>query len=105
MDAPPIVSPEEWEAARQKLLVTEKEVTRARDALAAQRRRMPRTLVEKDYRFEGPGGEVGLRDLFEGRRQLIVYRFFFDPDVSGHPDKGCPGCSMVADQVANLAHL
>src|SRR3954453_8558861 len=105
MKMPPIVSPEEWNAARQELLVKEKEVTRARDALAAQRRRMPRMAVEKDYAFEGPDGPATLLDLFEGRRQLIVYRFFFDPDVSGFPDRGCPGCSMVADQVAHLAHL
>ena len=76
MNTPPIVSPEEWEAARQKLLVKEKELTRARDALAARRRRMPWMAVEKDYRFEGPNGPANLPDLFEGRRQLIVYRFF-----------------------------
>ena len=81
MNMPPIVSPEEWEAARQELLVKEKELTRARDALAAERRRMPRMAVEKDYRFEGPHGPASLLDLFEGRRQLIVYRFFFDPGM------------------------
>lgn len=107
MDSPlmPIVSAQEWEAARQELLVEEKKLTRAHDALAAKRRRMPRTEVEKDYRFEGPGGPVGLLDLFEGRRQLIVYRFFFEPGVSGWPEGGCPGCSMMADQVAHLSHL
>ena len=105
MDMPPIVSPQDWEAARQELLVKEKEFTRARDALAASRRRMPRMAVEKDYRFEGPGGPVGLRDLFDGRRQLIVYRFFYQPDVDGWPEAGCPGCSMLADQVGHLAHL
>src|SRR5262245_58781658 len=105
MDLPPIVSPQEWDAARQELLVKEKELTRARDALAAQRRRMPRMSVEKDYLFDGPGGPAGLLDLFEGRRQLIVYRFFYQPDVDGWPDAGCPGCSMLADQVAHLAHL
>ena len=105
MDMPPIVSPKEWDAARQELLVKEKELTRARDALAARRRRMPRMAVEKDYRFEGPGGPAGLLDLFEGRRQLIVYRFFFEPGVGSWPDGGCPGCSMLADQVGNLAHL
>ena len=81
MDLPPIVSPDEWAAAREALLVKEKELTRARDALAAERRRMPRMAVEKDYRFEGPDGPVGLLDLFEGRRQLIVYRYFFEPGV------------------------
>ena len=79
MNMPPIVSPQEWEAARQALLVKEKELTRARDALAAERRRMPRMAVEKDYRFEGPDGPASLLDLFDGRRQLIVYRFFFEP--------------------------
>jgi predicted dithiol-disulfide oxidoreductase (DUF899 family) len=105
MKLPPIVSPQEWEAARQALLVKEKELTRARDALAAERRRMPRMAVEKEYRFDGPDGPASLFDLFEGRRQLIVYRFFFDPDVAGWPDAGCFGCSMVADQVAHPAHL
>jgi Uncharacterized protein conserved in bacteria len=71
MNMPPIVSPQEWEAARQELLVKEKELTRARDALAAERRRMPRMAVEKDYRFEGPGGAASLHDLFDGRRQLV----------------------------------
>jgi predicted dithiol-disulfide oxidoreductase (DUF899 family) len=102
---PPVVSPQEWNAAREALLVKEKELTRARDALAAERRRMPRLAVEKEYRFEGPDGPANLSDLFDGRRQLIVYRFFFDPDVDGWPDAGCRGCSMLADQVANLAHL
>jgi len=105
MNLPPIVSPEEWMDAREQLLVKEKELTRARDALAAERRRMPRMAVEKEYVFEGPNGKASLLDLFEGRRQLIVYRFFYDPDVSGWPDRGCPGCSLVADQVAHPAHL
>jgi len=105
MNLPPVVSAEEWKAAREEMLVKEKELTRARDALAAERRRMPRLAVEKEYRFEGPDGPVSLPDLFAGRRQLIVYRFFFDPDVKGYPEKGCPGCSFVADQIAHLAHL
>jgi predicted dithiol-disulfide oxidoreductase (DUF899 family) len=105
MNATPIVSPQEWEAARQELLVKEKELTRTRDALAAARRRMPRMSVEKEYAFEGPRGPVSLLDLFEGRRQLIVYRFFFEPGVASWPEGGCPGCSMVADQVAHPAHL
>jgi predicted dithiol-disulfide oxidoreductase (DUF899 family) len=105
MNLPPVVSAEEWKQAREGLLVKEKELTRARDALAAERRRMPRLAVTKEYRFEGPDGPASLPDLFEGRRQLIVYRFFYDPDVKGWPDAGCPGCSMVADQVAHLAHL
>ena len=105
MKMPPVVSAEEWKAAREKLLVKEKEMTRARDALAAERRRMPRMAVEKDYAFEGPDGRMSLLDLFDGRRQLVVYRFFYDPDVKGWPEKGCVGCSMVADQVAHPAHL
>jgi predicted dithiol-disulfide oxidoreductase (DUF899 family) len=105
MNMSPIVSPQEREAAREKLLVKEKELTRARDALAAERRLMPRMAVEKGYAFEGPDGSASLLDLFEGRRQLIVYRFFFEPGVAGWPDGGCPGCSMVADQVAHPAHL
>ena len=103
MNMPPIVSPQEWEAARQELLVKEKELTRARDALAAERRRMPRMAVEKEYRFEGPNGPASLLDLFDGRRQLIVYRFFFEPGVAGWPERGCYGCSFMADQVAHLA--
>jgi predicted dithiol-disulfide oxidoreductase (DUF899 family) len=105
MNTPPIVSPHEWEAARQELLVKEKELTRARDALAASRRRMPMMAVEKEYVFEGPNGPAGLLDLFDGRRQLIVYRFFFEPGVKGWPERGCGGCSFLADQVAHLAHL
>jgi len=105
MNLPPVVSPQEWDAARAQLLVKEKELTRARDALAAERRRMPRQAVGKDYRFEGPDGPVGLLDLFEGRRQLIVYRFFFEPGVSGWPEGGCRGCSLGADQAGHLAHL
>ena len=105
MNMQPIVSPQEWEAAREELLVREKELTRARDALAAERRRMPRMAVEKEYRFEGPDGPATLLDLFEGRRQLIVYRAFYEPGVEGWPDHACIGCSMVADQVAHPAHL
>jgi predicted dithiol-disulfide oxidoreductase (DUF899 family) len=66
---------------------------------------MPRQAVTKEYTFEGPDGPVSLLDMFEGRRQLIVYRFFFDPDVKGWPERGCRGCSFGADQVAHLAHL
>jgi predicted dithiol-disulfide oxidoreductase (DUF899 family) len=105
MEMPPVVSPEEWEAARQELLVKEKELTRARDTLAAERRRMPRMAVVNEYEFDGPDGPVSLLDLFEGRRQLIVYRFFYEPGVADFPDGGCRGCSFLADQVAHLAHL
>src|SRR5688500_10922447 len=100
MTLQPIVSPEEWEAARQELLVEEKALTKARDALAAKRRRMPWLAVDKPYRFEGPTGTVSLADLFEGRRQLIVYRAFYEPDVTTYPATGgsypmraCDGCS------------
>jgi predicted dithiol-disulfide oxidoreductase (DUF899 family) len=105
MNTPPVVSPQEWKAARAELLVKEKAHTRAGDALAAERRRMPWMAVEKDYAFEGPDGPASLLDLFEGRRQLIVYRYFFEPGVDGWPESGCRGCSMVADQVAHVAHL
>jgi predicted dithiol-disulfide oxidoreductase (DUF899 family) len=105
MKTPSIVSPQEWEAARQQLLVKEKAQTRARDALAAERRRMPWQAVEKDYKFEGPNGKASLLDLFGDRHQLIVYRAFFEPGVFGWPDHACRGCSMVADQVADLSHL
>ena len=105
MSTPPIVSQQEWEAARQQLLVKEKELTRARDALAAERRRMPWLAVEKEYEFDGPQGKASLLDLFHGRRQLIVYRAFLEPGVSGWPEHACIGCSMLADHVGNLAHL
>ncbi len=105
MKTPPIVSQQEWEAARQQLLVKEKAFTRSRDALAAERRRMPWMAVDKKYEFDGPKGKVSLLDLFEGRRQLIVYRAFFEPGVFGWPEHACRGCSLGADQVAHLAHL
>src|SRR5216110_3536827 len=111
MNHPRIVSSQEWEAARQKLLVKEKELTRARDAMAAERRRMPWMPVEKEYSFEGPDGPVSLAGLFEGRRQLIVYRAFYGPEVTtyaeggSYPERACVGCSFLADQVSNLAHL
>jgi predicted dithiol-disulfide oxidoreductase (DUF899 family) len=102
---PSIVSPKQWDAARQKLLVKEKKLTHTRDALAAERRRMPWMAVERTYQFEGPNGRATLLDLFDGRRQLILYRAFFEPDVVGWPEHACVGCSMVADQVAHPAHL
>jgi predicted dithiol-disulfide oxidoreductase (DUF899 family) len=102
-----VVSEEEWNAKREALLVKEKELTRARDALVAERRRLPMVRVDKDYRFEGPGGEVRLLDLFDGRRQLIVYRFFLDPGmkIASYPEDGCPGCTMFADNLPNLTHV
>jgi predicted dithiol-disulfide oxidoreductase (DUF899 family) len=105
MKTPPIVSPQEWETALQQLLVKEKELTHARDAMAAQRRRMPWMAVEKKYEFDGPQGKASLLDLFDGRRQLILYRAFFEPGVFGWPDHACRGCSFGADQIAHLTHL
>jgi predicted dithiol-disulfide oxidoreductase (DUF899 family) len=102
---PTAVSAEEWNAAREQLLVEEKQLTRARDALAAKRRRMPWLAVDREYRFDTPEGTKTLAELFDGRRQLVVYRAFMDPGVHGWPDHGCPGCSRVADQVAHVAHL
>jgi predicted dithiol-disulfide oxidoreductase (DUF899 family) len=80
-------------------------IARALDALAAERRRMPWLAVSKAYEFDGPEGAESLLDLFDGRRQLIVYRAFFEPGVDGWPDHACRGCSLVADQVAHVAHL
>jgi len=80
-------------------------MTRARDALSTKRRELPMVPVEKDYKFEGPNGAVPLLDLFAGRRQLVVYRAFFEPGVHGWPEHACRGCSMVADHVGHLAHL
>jgi predicted dithiol-disulfide oxidoreductase (DUF899 family) len=101
MDLPPVVSAAEWEAAREALLRKEKEATRERDALAAERRRLPMVQIEKDYEFEGSDGAASLPDLFDGRRQLILYHFMFGPNQ----DQGCDGCSMVVDNVGHLAHL
>jgi predicted dithiol-disulfide oxidoreductase (DUF899 family) len=81
-----VVSAKEWETARQQLLKKEKELTKARDALAAERRQMPWMAVEKKYEFDGPKGKATLLDLFGGRRQLIVYRAFFEPGVVGWPE-------------------
>lgn len=100
---PKIVSHEQWREAREALLVKEKELTRARDALAAQRRRLPMARIEKKYTFDGPNGKVALLDLFEGRRQLLLYHFMFAPGVDGWPEAGCPGCSMAMDNVGQFA--
>jgi predicted dithiol-disulfide oxidoreductase (DUF899 family) len=105
MNTPPIVSAEQWQAGWQDMLVREKEVMRARDALAAQRRRMPWMAVDKNYFFEGPQGKASLLDLFDGRRQLIVYRAFIEPGTGDWPEHGCTGCSLMADHVPHLAHL
>lgn len=102
---PRIVSKAEWQAAHEKLLANEKAATRARDALAAERRRQPMVEITKPYVFDGPKGKAHLPDLFDGRRQLILYHFMFAPTVDGWPDAGCPGCSFFADQIGHLAHL
>ncbi len=98
---PRIVSRAEWLAARKEFLAKEKEFTRQRDALNAERRRLPMVKIEQEYVFDGPNGKAGLLGLFAGRRQLIVYHFMFDPDW----DEGCDGCSMVVDNMGHPAHL
>ncbi len=103
MSLPQVVSREDWLAARKGLLAKEKELTRRRDALNVERRELPMVKIEKDYAFEGPDGKVGLLDLFEGRLQLIVGHFMFDPSW----EDGCSSCSAGADEVSNglLEHL
>lgn len=101
MNLPNVVSREEWQAARQKLLAKEKAATRAYDALNTERRMLPMVKIDKQYTFQGPGGPVSLLDLFDGRRQLIVYHFMFDPSW----DAGCPGCSYLVDNIGDLRHL
>ena len=101
MDYPQVISRDEWLVARRELLAREKEFTRQRDALNAQRRRLPRVKIDKEYIFEGPAGKLRLFDLFDGRRQLIVYHFMFDPSW----DEGCPMCSFLVDNIGHLAHL
>ena len=103
MNLPQVVSREEWLAARKELLAKEKELTRQRDALAAERRRLPMVKIDKEYLLEGPDGEASLVDLFDGHRQLIVYHFMFSPEW----DEGCPSCSAGADEVSKdlLEHL
>jgi predicted dithiol-disulfide oxidoreductase (DUF899 family) len=102
-----VATKEGWDQKREELLVKEKELTRARDELAAERRRLPMVPVDKDYSFEGPDGEASLLELFEGRRQLIIYRFFLDPDmeIAEYPKNGCPGCTMYADNLPQMIHL
>ena len=100
MKLPPVVTDAEWQAARDRLLVKEKEATRALDALAAERRRLPMVRIEKRYVFDGPHGEATLVDLFDRRRQLIVYHFMLAP--GGDP---CVGCSSFTDNIGNLAHV
>ena len=101
MELPPVVSASEWNAALAGQIVAEKEHMKAGDALAARRRRLPRLKVEKDYRFETEEGPASLADLFQGRRQLVIYHFMFGPD----DEEGCTGCSMVVDNMGHRAHL
>src|SRR6185437_4562721 len=102
---PAIVSPEEWEFAHQEFLKKEKEFTHLRDELAAQRRRLPMVRIEKNYIFDGPGGEVSLLDLFDGHQQLLLYHFMFAPGVGGWPTAACPGCSMFMDSIGQFTPI
>jgi predicted dithiol-disulfide oxidoreductase (DUF899 family) len=105
MSTPHVVSPDAWRTAVAELRVKEKAATRARDALAAERRRLPVVRIANDYIFDGRDGKAHLLDLFAGRRQLMVYHFMFAPGVEGWPTAGCDGCSFFVDSVAHLAHL
>jgi len=107
---PEVVSREDWLAARKELLVQEKELTRARDRVNADRRRLPMVRVDKPYKFDGPNGKVGLLDLFEGRPQLVLHHFMWtydiDADGTEHPrDNACPSCSSTAEGIARLTQL
>ncbi|HEU4655777.1 MAG TPA: DUF899 domain-containing protein [Steroidobacteraceae bacterium] len=93
----------DWQKARAALLVKEKQLTKLQDELAAERRRLPRVLVEKQYRFDGPSGPITLGELFAGRPQLLLYHFMFAPTVGGWPDAACPGCSMFIDNLGEFA--
>lgn len=105
MSTPEVDSVDAWHAAVDALRVKEKAAMRARDALAAERRRLPMVRIESDYIFDGPDGKAHLHDLFAGRSQLILYHFMFAPGVEGWPTAGCVGCSFFVDSVAPLAHL
>jgi predicted dithiol-disulfide oxidoreductase (DUF899 family) len=101
MNLPPAVSETEWQAALEAHRAKEKEATRARDALAAERRRLPMVQIDKAYTFDGPDGSATLLELFEGRSQLLLYHFMFGPNQ----DAGCNGCSMFVDQIGHTAHI
>jgi predicted dithiol-disulfide oxidoreductase (DUF899 family) len=105
MSLPRVVSEDEWQAARERLLAKEKEATRAGDALAADRRRLPMVEFLTDYVFAGPGGQATLPDLFDGRRQLIVYHFMFQPGAAGWAGAGGGGGSLGVDNHGHPAHL
>jgi predicted dithiol-disulfide oxidoreductase (DUF899 family) len=100
MKLPPVVSQDEWQRARDELLAKEKDATRALDALAAERRRLPMVRIARPYAFEGPQGQASLAELFEGRTQLVVYHFMLAPG-----EDPCVGCSSFTDNIGNLAHL
>ena len=103
MSLPKIATRDEWLAARMELLTKEKELTRKRDALNIERRNLPMVAIEKDYVFDGPAGRAHLIDIFEGRRQLIIYHFMFDPAW----EDGCPSCTAGTDELSPgfLEHL
>src|SRR5436190_426795 len=103
MSLPKLVSRDEWLEARKALLPEEKAMTRAKDALNTKRRELPMVEITKEYVFEGPGGKARLLDLFEGRRQLVIQHFMFDPEW----DDGCPSCTAASDEISKglLDHL
>ncbi|MEA5448752.1 DUF899 domain-containing protein [Leptolyngbya sp. CCNP1308] len=98
---PPVVSADTWLAERKALLADEKALTKQRDRVNAQRRRLPMVKLEKTYRFDGPNGETTLLDLFEGRRQLLVYHFMFDPAW----ENGCSGCTGLVNAIGDISLL
>jgi predicted dithiol-disulfide oxidoreductase (DUF899 family) len=109
-ELPEVVSRDEWLTARKELLANEKALTRARDQVNADRRRLPMVRIDKPYTFEGPDGNVGLVDLFEGRPQLVMHHFMWtydiDPDGVEQPrDTGCTSCSSAADRIGELRQL
>lgn len=98
---PPIADRAAWRTLRSDLLTREKALTRQKDALAAERRRLPMVPLDKEYALDGPDGKVRLIDLFDGKRQLIVYHFMFGPDW----ERGCPGCTSYVDELSDLSLL
>lgn len=105
MKTPPILGPDEWQNALEEHRDREERLTRARDELAAARRRLPWTPIDNEYTFDDADGTLTLRDLFDGHQQLITYRFFFEAGVDGWPDAGCVGCSLFVDNLGRLEHL
>jgi len=101
MTVPQVVSRDEWLTARKALLKEEKDATLAQDAVSASRRELPMVKIEKDYVLEGPDGKTSLLELFEGRKQLIVYHFMFSPD----DEEGHNSCSLLVDNISHATHL